>query len=454
MKAIARHRLVGETESVALLYERLNSVELPMRLQGRFRVVAPCALAVGALLAASSAAQAAIGFDAASRAATTSTGRTSLAWSHTVGGGTDRILVVGVAVEDGSTADANITRVTFRGTALTAVPNSKRSGGGTGIIQTQLFYLLNAGLGAAGAGTVNVTLQGAVDGISAGAISLTGVNQAAPQSAATNVDTSGADSISTAITAGAANSWIVDVVGSGNSGSFTAASGQTERWDIAASGMTGAASTKALGAAGSTTLGWTHNGANRLAHSLVALAPSGGGGQTFTLTTQVSGSGTISRSPNASSYAAGTVVTLTATPASGFQFAGWSGDLTGSANPASITMSANRTVTATFTPVTGGPFTLTTSVTGQGSITRSPNASSYPAGTVVTLTATAAAGWRFDSWSGNLTGTANPSTITMSANRSVTANFVQVTGNLDFNLYGFAAGTTGGAGGTTVDVST
>jgi len=421
------------------------------------RVASSCVWVVGAMLAASPSAQAAIGFDAASRSATTSTGRTSLSWSHTVGGGADRVLVVGVAVEDASTADANITAVTFRGVALTAVPNSKRSGGGTGIIQTQLFYLLHAGVGAAGAGTVNVTMQGAVDGITAGAVSLTGVSQTAPQSVATNVDTSGADSISTSISTATANSWVVDVVGSGNSGSFTAASGQVERWDIAASGMTGATSTKALTAAGNTTLGWTHNGANRLAHSLVSLAPSGTGTQTFTLTTNVSGSGSVARNPDASGYVAGTVVTLTATPAANFQFSGWSGDLTGSANPATITMSANRTVTATFTAVTGGPFTLTTSVTGQGSITRSPNATSYPAGTVVTLTANAAGGWRFDSWSGNLAGTANPTTITMSANRSVVANFVQVTGNLDFNLYGFAAtgtGTTGGAGGPTVDVST
>ena len=76
-------------------------------------------------------------------------------------------------------------------------------------------------LAAAGAHTVNVTFQGAVDGISAGAVSLTGVSQAAPQSAATNVDTSGADSISTSITTATANAWVVDVVGSGNSGSFT-----------------------------------------------------------------------------------------------------------------------------------------------------------------------------------------------------------------------------------------
>ena len=157
-------------------------------------------------------ATAAITFDAASRAATTSTGRTSLSWPHVVGGGADRVLVVGVAVEDASTTDANITAVTFNGVPLIPVPNSKRSGGGTGIIQTQLFYLLSGSLGAAGSRTITVTMQGAVDGISAGAVSLTGASQAAPQAAATNVDTSGADSISTSITSPAANSWSSNVI--------------------------------------------------------------------------------------------------------------------------------------------------------------------------------------------------------------------------------------------------
>ena len=400
-------------------------------------------------------ASAAIAFDAASRAATTSTGRTTLSWSHAIGGGADRVLVVGVAIEDTSATDANIVSVTFNGTPLTAVPNSKRSGGGTGIIQTQLFYLLSASLGAAGSRTITVTTQGAVDGIAAGAVSLTGVTQSAPQTAATNVDTSGADSISTSITSAVANSWIVDVVGSGNSGSFTAASGQTERVDVAASGMTGAMSTKALTSAGATTLGWTHSGANRLAHSLASLAPSGGT-TTFTLTTNVSGSGSVARNPNAASYASGTVVTLTATPAAGAQFTGWSGDLTGSANPATITMSANRTVTATFTTA-AGPFTLNVSTNGSGTVSKSPNQATYAAGTVVTLTATAAANFGFVNWSGDLAGVANPTTVTMNANKNIVANFAAVGGGLDFNLYGFAAtggGTTGGGNLTPITVTT
>src|SRR6185503_8446370 len=108
-------------------------------------------------------------------------------------------------------------------------------------------------------------------------------------------------------------------------------------------------------------LGQAHSGANRLAHSLASLAPSGGGATTFTLTTNISGSGSVTRNPNASTYAAGTVVTLTATPAGGFQFAGWSGDLSGTTNPQNLTMNANKTVTATFTPINQTTFSLTTS---------------------------------------------------------------------------------------------
>ena len=56
-------------------------------------------------------------------------------------------------------------------------------------------------------------------------------------------------------------------------------------------------------------------------------------------------------------YAAGTVVTLTATPASGYTFAGWTVDGTaaGSANPFTLTMTANHTVVANFVPSASNP---------------------------------------------------------------------------------------------------
>jgi uncharacterized repeat protein (TIGR02543 family) len=146
---------------------------------------------------------------------------------------------------------------------------------------------------------------------------------------------------------------------------------------------------------------------------------------TLTTTANPSAGGSIARSPNATSYAPGTVVTLTATPASGYTFTGWSAGASGTSATTTVTMNANTSVTANFTSSTGTSYTLTTTVspTGGGTITRSPNATSYAAGTVVTLTATPASGYTFSSWSGGASGTSATTTVTMNANTSVTANF-------------------------------
>ncbi|GAA4431165.1 hypothetical protein GCM10023188_18470 [Pontibacter saemangeumensis] len=71
---------------------------------------------------------------------------------------------------------------------------------------------------------------------------------------------------------------------------------------------------------------------------------------TYTLTANTAGSGVIAVNPNQQSYASGKVVTLTATPASGYQFTGWSGDATGTINPLSVTMNSNKTIMANFAP--------------------------------------------------------------------------------------------------------
>lgn len=72
--------------------------------------------------------------------------------------------------------------------------------------------------------------------------------------------------------------------------------------------------------------------------------------QQFALATSVVGSGAVVRDPAAEAYAAGTVVSLSAVPAQGSRFVGWSGDATGSVSPVSVTMEADRAVTATFEP--------------------------------------------------------------------------------------------------------
>jgi uncharacterized repeat protein (TIGR01451 family) len=160
---------------------------------------------------------------------------------------------------------------------------------------------------------------------------------------------------------------------------------------------------------------------------------------TLTVAKAGSGSGTVSSSPAgidcgatcATSFANGTMVTLTATPDAGSSFTGWGGDCTGT-GPCVVTMDLDRAVTATFDLV---PHTLTVAKAGSGSGTVSSSpagidcgatcATSFANGTMVTLTATPDAGSSFTGWGGDCTGT-GPCVVTMDQDRAVTATFDQV----------------------------
>jgi uncharacterized repeat protein (TIGR02543 family) len=142
---------------------------------------------------------------------------------------------------------------------------------------------------------------------------------------------------------------------------------------------------------------------------------------TYTLSVSAT-NGSVALSPAGGVYTAGTVVTLTATPAAGYRFSGWSGAVTGTSNPAALTINGNRSVAASFVPIT---YTLNVSA-ANGSVTMSPAGGIYNAGTVVTLTATPAVGYQFSGWSGDLAGTSNPATVTMDGDRSVSANFAVI----------------------------
>ena len=191
--------------------------------------------------------------------------------------------------------------------------------------------------------------------------------------------------------------------------------------------------------AGVTATGITFNGT---APDIGARESGGTAVTNYTLTTTANptAGGSIARSPNATSYAAGTVVTLTATPASGYTFTSWSNGATTAST--TVTMNANTTITANFTAATTS-YTLTTtaSPTAGGSISRSPNATSYTSGTVVTLTATPASGYTFTSWSNGATTTST--TVTMNANTTITANFTAAT--TSYTLTTTASPTAGGS---------
>jgi photosystem II stability/assembly factor-like uncharacterized protein len=80
---------------------------------------------------------------------------------------------------------------------------------------------------------------------------------------------------------------------------------------------------------------------------------------TLTAVTSPSAGGSVVRSPDAVSYTAGTAATLTVTPATGYSFTGWSGNLSGMKNPETIKMDADKTVTASFVINAGSIMKLT-----------------------------------------------------------------------------------------------
>ena len=140
----------------------------------------------------------------------------------------------------------------------------------------------------------------------------------------------------------------------------------------------------------------------------------------YTLTLNTVGNGTASKNPNQATYTHGTIVQVTATPGTGYSFTGWSGDTVTTTNPLNVPMTKNKALTATFSI---NSYTLSVSTVGNGSVTKDPDFASYPFNTVVQLTAVPSTGWSFTGWSGDASGTANPTSVTMTANRSVTATF-------------------------------
>ena len=88
--------------------------------------------------------------------------------------------------------------------------------------------------------------------------------------------------------------------------------------------------------------------------------------------------------------------------------------------------SAFATEDSIFT-ITTGPlenYTLTINIIGNGTVTPL-NGTIYQEGILVDIEAIADPGWQFTSWSGDLTGTTNPTNIIMDENKTINATFTE-----------------------------
>ncbi|MES2005345.1 MAG: ice-binding family protein [Bacteroidota bacterium] len=125
-------------------------------------------------------------------------------------------------------------------------------------------------------------------------------------------------------------------------------------------------------------------------------------------------------------YASGTSVTVAASANTGYTFVNWteSGTIVSTSASYTFPIAATRTLVANYVI---NSYTLTTTanpLTG-GSITRSPDQLKYDHGTQVLLTALPAPGYTFTNWTenGTVLSTSAAYQISMTANRSLVANF-------------------------------
>ncbi|MFH1436973.1 MAG: DUF1565 domain-containing protein [Pseudomonadota bacterium] len=199
----------------------------------------------------------------------------------------------------------------------------------------------------------------------------------------------------------------------------------------------------AAAAEGSTFGGWSGGGCGGLGNCDVTMTEAIAVTATFTLnryTLSVSkaGSGTVRSEDGgiecgddcSQDYDHGASVTLSAEPAEGSTFTGWSGGGCGGNGTCHVTMTSETAMTATFTL---NRYTLSVSLagSGNGTVTSTPPgidcgsdcSQAYDFGTSVTLSASVVGCSAFIGWSGGVCSGPGDCMVTVTADMTVTAEF-------------------------------
>ena len=160
----------------------------------------------------------------------------------------------------------------------------------------------------------------------------------------------------------------------------------------------------------------------------------------FTLAVAASEGGSVNTSGG--TFNENTNVSVTASPADGFTFTGWTGDATGSTNPLTISMNGDKNITATFSR---SQYALKMGVAGQGSVNQelvstAKSKTDYESGSTIRLTANSEPEWIFYRWDGLSRGFIdaatgqeeisldfdNPIEVVVNSSINATATFEQV----------------------------
>lgn len=137
---------------------------------------------------------------------------------------------------------------------------------------------------------------------------------------------------------------------------------------------------------------------------------------------------TVHNGTASGTYCVGTTVEICANIPENKIFDGWTGDTLNLSDPAAmcteITItSGSTTLTANFRDKLLGVFSLDIIASGNGLVNVNPLKTVYDEGDEVVLTPVPQDRYRFSGWSGDATGKNNPLTVTMNANKQITATF-------------------------------
>ena len=141
----------------------------------------------------------------------------------------------------------------------------------------------------------------------------------------------------------------------------------------------------------------------------------------YTIVISAGEGGTVSTTGG--EYESGQTVSVKATPNENYVFVGWSDGYESSSRE--LIVLSNIDITANFVLK---KYELTITIVGEGDVTEelvgAGRTTEYSSGTTVKLTAIALDGWKFDSWSEDITSDENPLTLLINSSKNITANFI------------------------------
>ena len=192
--------------------------------------------------------------------------------------------------------------------------------------------------------------------------------------------------------------------------------------------------------AGFTFTNWTNNGTVASTSSSYQFTMAGNSTLVANFTAVAPGNFAVNLSSNpvaggttsgSGSHAAGSTVTVTASPNAGYAFVNWKdgGVIVSTSSSYTFSLNSNRTLVANFSLISSSQFAviLSSNPAAGGTTTGS---GTYNAGSSVTVTATPNIGYTFTNWTDNgaIASTSSSYTFPLNANRTLVANFGLVAG--------------------------